>query len=48
MKWLATAAGLVAVTFGVAEITSVSIEGPLNTVPAWLQVLQDAALLSSA
>ena len=33
MKWLATAAGLVAVTFGVAEITSVSIEGPLNTVP---------------
>ena len=46
MKWLATAAGLVAVIFGVAEILSVSIEGSLNTVPQWLQVLQDVALLS--
>ena len=46
MKWLATAAGLVAVIFGAVEIMSISLEGPLNTVPQWLQVLQDVALLS--
>ena len=46
MKWLASAAGLVAVIFGAVEIMSISLEGPLNTVPQWLQVLQDVALLS--
>ncbi len=46
MKWLAAAAGLVAVIFGGVEIMSISLEGPLNTVPQWLQVLQDVALLS--
>ena len=46
MKWLASAAGLVAVIFGAVEIMSIALEGPLNTVPQWLQVLQDVALLS--
>ena len=46
MKWLVTAAGVVAGIFGVVEIASVLLEGPSNSVPVWLQTLQDSALIS--
>ena len=46
MKWLVTAAGVVAGIFGVVEIASVLLEGPSNSVPVWLQTLQDVALIS--
>jgi hypothetical protein len=46
MKWLVTAAGVVAGIFGVVEIASVLLEGPSNSIPVWLQTLQAVALIS--
>ena len=46
VKWLAAAAGLVAVTYLIIETTSVTVAPQGTHAPTWLLILQSAALVS--
>ncbi len=46
LKWLATAAGIVALLYAVVLVLSLAFEESRNQVPQWIRILEDVALFS--